>query len=75
MNPRNLVAVIIAATVCTVILASVIGALFHPPGSVSETFRLKIFELLIYLMGIVSGWLLRGTDKEPPAEPPKPPLP
>ena len=65
MNAKNIVAVILAGTVCVVILASVVGTLFYPPGTVTETFRVKIFDLLIYIMGLVSGWLL-GRNPEPP---------
>ncbi len=67
-DPRNIVAVILASTICAVVLATVIAALFRPPESITETFRVKIFELLVYIIGIVSGWLLRG-DKEPSPKP------
>ena len=68
MNPRSLVAVILASTFCVIMLAGVATALLYPPGTVTETFRDKIFELLIYMLGIVSGWLL-GRDASTPKGP------
>ena len=71
LNPKSVVAVILASTVCIVIVATVIGAIFYPPGTVTETFRVKMFELLIYILGIVSGWLLgKGTEENPPEQKP-----
>jgi hypothetical protein len=74
VNARNLVVIILASTVCIVLSSSVVVALFYAPGTVTETFRLKIFEMLIYILGIISGWLM-GTSKngrQPPTnEPPK----
>ena len=69
MNTKNIIALMLCGTVCTVISASVVAALFYPPGTVTETFRTKIFEILIYILGTVSGFLLgKGNekDKEPP---------
>jgi hypothetical protein len=72
MNPKSIVAIVLAGTVCLVLSTSIISAMFYPPGTVTETFRLKIFELLIYILGIVSGWLLgRGSEPPPPTTPPK----
>lgn len=68
MNAKNIVAIVLAGTVCLVMLSSIGAAIFYPPGTVTETYRLKIFELLIYILGIVSGWLL-GRTPEPPAKP------
>ena len=62
VNARNIVALMLCGTVCLVILSSVIATLFYPPNTVSETFRTKMFELLIYILGVVSGWLLNKSD-------------
>lgn len=63
MSPRNLVAVILCSTVCLILLATVVGFLFYPPGTVTETARVKTYEILVYILGVVSGWLL---SKETP---------
>ena len=56
----------IGGTVCAVVLSTNVAALFYPPGTVSETFRVKMFDLLLVLTGICSAWLFGGR-----AEPPK----
>jgi hypothetical protein len=66
MNARNIVVILLAGTVCLILSASTIAALFYPPGTVTETFRLKVFEILIYIMGIVSGWLMGKDAPKPP---------
>lgn len=70
MNPKSIVAMILAGTVCLVLTSSIVTAMFYPPGTVTETFRLKIFELLIYILGIISGWLLsKGNEPPGPTKP------
>jgi hypothetical protein len=58
----------LCGTVCLVVLASFVAALFYPPNTVSETFRAEMFKLLIFMLGVVSGWLLAARNG---AMPPK----
>lgn len=71
MRGKTLIAVMLTGTVCAVILTFIIATALQPPNTLSETSRVKTFELLIYILGIVSGYLLGKTDEPPP--PPKPP--
>lgn len=71
-NPKSIVAVIMALTVSLVLIISTAAALFYPPGTVTETFRQKIFEILIFIVGTVSGWLLgKAEPTQPPSDKPK----
>ena len=65
-NPRTIVVVALTVTICLILLSSVIVALFHPPGSVSETFRAKTFEVITFILGMVGGWLLSKGEQPPP---------
>lgn len=67
LNAKSAIALMLCTTVCVVILTFVIGSMFYPPNTINETSRVKIFELLTFIIGIVSGYLL-GKGESPPAE-------
>ncbi len=61
-DPKQIVAMMIASTVCICLIVPVIVGVFHV-GEVSETFRVKTFDLILFLAGVVNGWLLASKDK------------
>ncbi len=69
INPRSIVAVMLCATMCAVILAAVAEAISRPSEQISESFRIGIFDLLKFTLGIVSGWLLARPNGKPPPKP------
>ena len=67
MTSRSIIAVMLCATICIVVLSSSIAALYHPPGTVTDGFRDNIFDLLNFIVGTVAGYLLgTSASKEPP---------
>lgn len=68
MNIRSVIALILTLTVCISILSVIVGALLYPPGTIAVETRTKMFELITYIVGVISGYLLgkdNSKDKEP----------
>ena len=63
MSAKPLIAVMLCGTVCLVILSFVAASIFYPPNTINEVSRVKLFELLIYILGIVSGYLIGKSDE------------
>ncbi len=63
-NPRSIIAVMLAATVSFILISGAIAAYFRPPDQVTDTFRQRMFEAMLVLIGIVSGFMLRGGNEK-----------
>lgn len=66
MKTKDAIALILCSTVCIAILAVVIGAAVRGPGTLPDETRTKMFELVTYILGVLSGWLMaqpKDTEK------------
>lgn len=59
-TPKSIGAVLLTTTVCIVILLMFIRFMMYPPGTILDETRDKMFQLVTFIAGIVSGWVLHG---------------
>ncbi len=57
MSAKNLVFVLLAVTVCVSILGSMVASMIRPAEATSDVVRAKMFDLVTFIIGVVSGWL------------------
>jgi hypothetical protein len=60
---KSIIVAMIAATVCAFILMSAVHWMGAPVGSVPSDSAKMAGDLLLVLMGIISGYVGRGDDK------------
>jgi hypothetical protein len=71
-NAKSVIAVMLASTVCFIMVTSTVAAFFRPPDQISDVFRQKMFEVILVIVGALVGHLARNGTKSPPTgEPPK----
>jgi hypothetical protein len=64
-DPRGLIVAILTSTICVAILAIVAAWVIFGPDRVSESTRKNFFELILLLVGIISGYLLGRNGNGP----------
>jgi ABC-type uncharacterized transport system permease subunit len=53
-----------AATICVAIVASLIASYLRPAEATSDVVRGKMFDLITFIVGVVSGWLGKPEQME-----------
>jgi hypothetical protein len=59
-TPKSLAATALTVTICIVLIMMFVRLLLFPPGTILDATRDKMFQLVTFIAGIVSGWVLYG---------------
>lgn len=69
-TPKALAALLLVVTLCFMLVALVVNAMLHP-DNVSDKGKEFIFQIIMLLIGVVSGWVFGKADDKPIDKEPK----
>jgi hypothetical protein len=66
-DAKTVIVIMMAFTICVFLLTFIIAAVLLPPGSVSESGRQKVFEIMTGFLALIGAYLFGvGVGKSPP---------